>query len=133
MIVSIYAAALTLLFIFLTMRTIKIRMKYSTILGDGGHHELQRAIRAHANFVEYAPFSLLLILLLELQTANLYLLHGLGIALFLGRALHAYSLLKAESYENGNIVIGTIKFRQIAMFLSFWVMGIAALALLITA
>ncbi|MFZ4125776.1 MAG: MAPEG family protein [Rickettsiales bacterium] len=132
MIVSLYAALLALLFVFLAVRTIKARITHGTALGDGGHHALQRAIRAHAHFAEYVPFSLLLLLLLELQGASYYLLHGLGSALILGRLLHAYSLLKGESYENGQIVVSSMKFRQFGMFLSFGVIGISALALLFT-
>ncbi|MBN8543101.1 MAG: MAPEG family protein [Alphaproteobacteria bacterium] len=133
MIVSLYAAALALLFVFLAVRTILARVKHGTALGDGGHHELQRAIRAHAHFAEYVPFSLLLILMLELQGSNHYLLHGLGITLAIGRLLHAYSLLKCETYENGQIIVSSMKFRQLGMFLSFGVIGISAVALLVTA
>lgn len=35
----------------------------------GGDPDLQRAIRVHANFIEYPPFALLLLLLVEMTTA----------------------------------------------------------------
>jgi uncharacterized membrane protein YecN with MAPEG domain len=133
MIVSFYAALLALMFIFLSVKTIKQRIKAQRALGDGGHHDLHRHVRAHGNFAEYTPFVLVLMLILEMENASSYLLHGLGIAFVLGRVLHAYSLTTAETYEGDAIVQGTLKFRQIGMFMTFGVLGVSALALLLKA
>lgn len=88
-IVVLYAALLTLLYLILTFRIIFLRGKLRAPLGDAGDRALQRAIRAHANFAEYVPLALLLMLMAAGSGATSTLLHGLGGALLLGRLLHA--------------------------------------------
>ena len=51
-----------------------------------------RAIRAHANAVEYLPIALLLLLILELDQTRAWLLNLFGIVLIVGRILHAIGL-----------------------------------------
>ncbi|WP_404355653.1 MAPEG family protein [Methylotuvimicrobium sp. KM1] len=62
-------------------------------LGDGGEPELQAAIRAQGNATEYIPISLILLVLLELSGAHAALVHSGGIAVLVGRILHARGLL----------------------------------------
>lgn len=91
-ITPIYAAILAFVFIYLTLRTIKLRRQFKVAIGHGNQTALERAIRAHANFAEYTPFALLLLAMLE-NTARLDLLsHGLGLALTTGRIIHAYNI-----------------------------------------
>jgi len=85
----LYAALLTLLYLVLTFRTILLRGKMRVALGDGGSPALQRAIRAHANFAEYAPFAIVLLFLVEAAGAGIMMIHALGLALLVGRLLHA--------------------------------------------
>ena len=61
MIVSTFAAILAILYIQLSFRVIKLRRAKRISLGDGGDKSLQAAIRTHANFIEYVPFSLILL------------------------------------------------------------------------
>lgn len=61
-------------------------------MGDGGNEELQLAIRAHSNAVEYIPIALMLLLTLELNGAPKILIHILGVTLLVGRILHAMGL-----------------------------------------
>jgi uncharacterized protein len=53
-----------------------------------------RAVRAHANAAEYIPAALVGITLLALfdPATPIWLLHGAGISLTLGRILHAFGL-----------------------------------------
>lgn len=53
---------------------------------------LLRAARAHANFAEYVPFTLLLLFILESQTNIGMSIHVLGVALIVGRLVHAYGI-----------------------------------------
>ena len=76
-------------------------------LGDGGDPDLQRAIRVHANFIEYTPFALLLLLLVEMTTANALVVHAFGIALVVSRALHAQGLGATAGYSRGRY-LGTL-------------------------
>jgi hypothetical protein len=54
---------------------------------------LEGAIRAQGNATEYVPISLILLVLLELDGANLAFIHVGGIALIMGRLIHAKGLL----------------------------------------
>src|SRR4051812_29434920 len=95
----LYAALLALWFIVLSLRVMGLRRDTQVTLGDGGHTSMQRAIRGHANFVEYVPFALLLLLLLELSRFSLYLIHALGITLLIARLLHGYALSFTQHFR----------------------------------
>jgi len=58
-------------------------------LGSGGNEDLERAIRAQGNFAEYAPFGIILVACLELNGAPWWLVAIPGIALIIGRLIHA--------------------------------------------
>lgn len=118
----IYAALLALLFVFLSLRTIRLRRRHRVALGDGENPELRRAMRAHANFAEYVPFALLLVYFVERDGAHLALVHALGLALLAGRLLHAWGVSQPRE---------DFRFRVTGMVLSFGVLLTAALLLLL--
>jgi len=89
LITSIIASALTIIFIKLSFAVIGLRRKNKVGLGSGGHEDLERAIRAQGNFAEYVPFGMILLACLELNGAPWWLVAILGIALIIGRLLHA--------------------------------------------
>jgi len=89
---SIVAAVLTMVFIKLSFNVIRLRRKNKVSLGSGGHDDLERAVRAHGNFVEYVPFGIILIACLELNAAPWWLLAGGGITLIIGRLVHAIGM-----------------------------------------
>jgi uncharacterized membrane protein YecN with MAPEG domain len=91
-----YAAILALLFIALSVRTIKTRREHKVAIGDGGEKSILRASRVHANFSEYVPFTILLIAMLEMQTYSQWIIHSLCIALVTARAIHAYGVSQAN-------------------------------------
>lgn len=121
MITPIYLALLALLFIVLSFKTINVRKKLQIGVGSGDSPELLRAMRVHANFSEYVPISLLLILSVELLNGPSVLVHVLGIALLLGRLLHAYGVSKIK--EN-------LKFRVTGMLLTFATMLVSIITIL---
>ncbi len=86
---AIIASVLTILFIKLSFAVIGLRRKNRVGLGSGGHEDLERAIRAQGNFAEYVPFGILLIACLELNGAPWWLVALPGLALILGRLIHA--------------------------------------------
>ena len=96
MVTPLYAGLLVLLFIGLSLRVIRSRRGREISLGDGGNPAMLRVIRGHANFVEYVPLALLLMLILEISRFSIYVLHALGILLVVGRLLHGYALSFAE-------------------------------------
>jgi uncharacterized protein len=92
LVTGLYAALLGVLFVLLSLRTVRLRRKLRIGLGDAGHPAMLRAVRVHANFSEYVPLSLMLLCLAEVQAAPVWLLHTLGIALLLARLIHAYGV-----------------------------------------
>lgn len=85
-------AAAGLINVWLSMRCGSARGKADVMHGDGGNVALQRHMRAHANFVEYTPIALLLILVLDMNEQVGWLL-GLTAAVFLiGRVFHAIGM-----------------------------------------
>lgn len=92
----LYAGINALLLLWLSARVVMRRRTYGIALGDGGNLDAQRAIRAHGNFVEYAPMGLLLVVLSALAGAPAAAVHLLGLCLTLGRAIHAWHFVSAE-------------------------------------
>jgi uncharacterized membrane protein YecN with MAPEG domain len=88
-ITSIIAAVLTIIFIKLSFAVIGLRRKNKVGLGSGGHEDLERAIRAQGNFAEYVPIGVILIACLELNGALWWMVLLPGIALIIGRLIHA--------------------------------------------
>lgn len=93
MISALYAGILALLIVWLSFNVIKLRRANKVILGDGGVPQLQNAIRAQGNATEYIPITLILLILLELSGANAWFVHVGGIAIIIGRVIHAKGLL----------------------------------------
>ena len=89
---TLYAAPLALLFIAMTFNVVRLRYKYRVSLGTGGEPKLERAIRAHGNFAEYVPFTLLLIGLCAFLGTPTALIHLFGAGLLAARLSHAYCL-----------------------------------------
>lgn len=86
------AAVAALLNIWLAVRCGNARLKGKVVHGDGGDAALQRHMRAQANYVEYTPFALLLILLLDLTEQDGWLLGLTALAYFVARISHALGM-----------------------------------------
>jgi len=101
----ITAGVLGLMLLFLSVYVIAGRVKLKIDLGDGGSAEMQRRIRVHANFVEYVPMALILIMLVEYgKVGPSGLPAALAVALVVGRALHAYGLAGSSGASVGRFV-----------------------------
>jgi uncharacterized protein len=120
-IIPVYAALLAVLFVYLSIRVINIRRDVRVGIGSSGNASLARAMRVQANFAEYVPIALLLLMMLELKSLMPLMLHGLGAALLTGRAVHAYGV--SQEPEN-------LRFRITGMMLTFAVILLAAVLLL---
>jgi uncharacterized membrane protein YecN with MAPEG domain len=88
-----FAACCALMQCLLTVLVIRRRLKAGVYFLDGGDAPLLRRIRAHGNFAETAPMALLLMALLEFSGLGRVWLIVFGVALLLGRVIHATSLL----------------------------------------
>ena len=93
-ITPLYAGLLGLLLIILAYNVSRYRVGQKIDFGDGGHPGLQRAIRAHANLTENAPLALILLIAVEAQGYSAAVIHTLGVALVLGRVMHAIGLAR---------------------------------------
>jgi uncharacterized membrane protein YecN with MAPEG domain len=91
-ILPLYAAILGLLFFYLSVRTIRLRRKLKIGIGANDNQEMLRGMRVHSNFAEYAPFTLFLIYLVEIQGGASLFVHALGLCLLIGRTIHAYGV-----------------------------------------
>ena len=88
-----YAIILASLYLFISVYVIRLRYKHKSPVGCTESKTLEFAMRGHANFAEYVPFSLILISLCIHEGAETWLAHLLLLCLTLGRFLHAYCFL----------------------------------------
>lgn len=103
-ITALYAGLAGLLLLMLAANVVRLRRARRIGIGDGGDPQLTRAIRAHANAIENVPVVLLLMALAEAGGQPGWLLHGLGLALVLGRVLHAWGLTGSAGLSLGRFV-----------------------------
>ena len=87
------AGLLGLLAAILTMNIARLRGKKRINLGDGGDPEMQAAVRAHANLIEFAPLCLLLIYFAS-DFYGFRTVAALSVVLLLARVLHAGGMLR---------------------------------------
>ncbi|MCC6471289.1 MAG: MAPEG family protein [Alphaproteobacteria bacterium] len=106
----LYAGLATLLLLVLSIHVIRLRWRYLVGLGDGGQPVLARAIRVHANFVEYTPIGLILLFLIERAGYASWVLHALGAALVVGRLAHAWGLARDDGPSIGRALGFTLTF-----------------------
>ena len=71
---------------------IRVRVRQKVYAGDKGDPVMANAMRLHANFAEYVPLALILLLLAEMQGAPALALHALGAVLVLARIMHALGM-----------------------------------------
>ena len=103
-ITALYAGLLALLYLLLAFRVVAVRRSAAIGLGDGGNALLFTRIRIHGNAAEYIPLALLLMLLLEINGTSTGWLHGLGVALLIGRVAHVQGLSQSEGASAGRLV-----------------------------
>ena len=103
----ITAGLLGLLLILLSGYVIAGRVKFKIPLGDGDHPEMVQRIRAHANFIEYVPLALILLMLVEYaRIGPRWMTLAMGGALVVGRLLHAQGLI-ASAGVSASRFLGT--------------------------
>ena len=105
----IYAVLLTLLYFVLAARVIMERRGNRFAYGNNDSKRIEAKIRAHANWAEYVPIALLLMLMAELQGIPAVWLHITGLILTVGRFAHGFGM----SYRPKDF-----RFRQYGMLLT---------------
>ena len=120
------AAACVLLNNWLGMRIAAFRKEFRVSVGDGGHEPLLRRMRAQANFIEHAPFVLIIMGGLELSGANRIALGVIAVIFIVARVLHGLGMdgaerqrLRAYGMISSSLVTLTLMVWAIACALQF--------------
>jgi uncharacterized membrane protein YecN with MAPEG domain len=126
MVATLAAAGLCgFMFFWLSLRVVAVRRTSRISLGDGGDAELLARIRAHANFAEYVPFLLVLVLAIELSlkaTPVTLLVPALAIPVV--RLFHALGMSRPA--PNVSRIIGTAGTWLLLAGLSGWALVLAS-------
>ncbi len=86
------AGAAAIVNFWLAVRIATLRVKGKVLIGDGGNPLILARMRAHSNFIEYTPFVLILIALIELAKGSPTWLLAAGIIYIIGRICHPFGL-----------------------------------------
>jgi uncharacterized membrane protein YecN with MAPEG domain len=90
-----YAAINALIMLILGVLVTRARVVTQTDIGDGGKPAMAGPLRAHGNNSEWTPMALLLIWVLCPLGGSIWLIHGVGIPLTLGRIAHGIGLTQS--------------------------------------
>lgn len=120
-----FAAASALLSLWLAYRIVRIRIAGKVMVGDGANPLLLARMRAQANFVEYTPFVLILVALIELAGGPATWLRGVALVYIVARVFHAFGMDKAEM-PNPLRAIGALTTWAILLGLSVWAIWVAS-------
>jgi uncharacterized protein len=93
---ALYAGLHGLLLIALMASVSLGRHRTKAAIGDAGDEDLRRRIRAHGNFIEYVPLTLLVLALSQHLGMGSLFVHLLGLTLLVSRILHAYGISQVK-------------------------------------
>lgn len=97
------AAAAALFNIWLAWRVGRVRTAQKILHGDGGCAPLIRRMRAQANFVEYTPFVLILVGLIEMAMGSSTWLWLIALLYMGARIAHAFGM-DSNSLHKGRMI-----------------------------
>ncbi len=117
------AAACGVLNIWLAVRLVRGRVRGKVLVGDGGDPALLSGMRAHANFIEYAPIVLILMGLIELARGPLVALWVIGALFVLARIAHPLGMTR--SAPNLLRAGGALVTWMVTLGLAGWALAIA--------
>lgn len=118
---ALWAGLNLLLLLVLSTLVVRQRRRHRVIIGDDGVPELVRAQRAFGNATEYIPAGIAALAVIALAGAPAWVVHAVGLVLFLGRVIHAIGLSLSAGASIG---------RTVGMLLT-WVAWLAAAIILI--
>jgi uncharacterized membrane protein YecN with MAPEG domain len=110
MITGIYAGFCGVLLVLLYLRISQRRMAAKIGLGTGGDADLELRVRAHGNFIESVPMTLVLLFLFEHSGAEAIYVHAAGVLLLASRIAHAQGRSRTAGRSTGRFygAIGTL-------------------------
>ncbi|NWO07848.1 MAG: MAPEG family protein [Alteromonadaceae bacterium] len=121
-ITAVFAAVTGLLLLVLSAHVVKYRLKYRQGLGVNNDPDFEASVRAHANLIEHAPLGLLMLGLAEINGVPATLIYWSGMALVVGRILHAWGMINGRG--------GPHKARMIGILLTWLSILVVAILLL---
>lgn len=120
-----YTGLLGLLLIALSVNVVLARRRYRVRLGVGTEEGMQQAVRVHANFTEYVPLAVVLLVLCEmLADLPTVAVHAAGIVLVTSRVMHAWGLARSPGTTFGRFY-GTAGTWLVIIGLSLWLIWAA--------
>lgn len=119
----VIAAACAVINIWLAVRLVRGRVRGKVMVGDGGDPAMLSGMRAHANFIEYAPIVLILMALIEFARGPLVALWVLGILFVLARLAHPLGMTRAT--PNPLRAGGALVTWVVTLILAGWAIAIA--------
>lgn len=119
----LYIGLTGLLFVILSVRVSLARRRLKVGFGTGGHVEMERVIRAQANFAEYAALFLLALAGLAFAREPAWVIHVLGILFLIGRIVFAWAIAQEGP-------VGYMPGRALGMTLTWGPLLVAAIWLI---
>jgi uncharacterized membrane protein YecN with MAPEG domain len=113
-----FAGAAALINLWLAFRVVAIRRSGKVLHGDGNNPLLLCRMRAQANFVEYAPFVLILMGLIELAGGSKSWLWGIGAVFTVARLIH---MMGMDAQKQGPLrAVGALFTWTVLLVLAVW-------------
>ncbi|MEQ8349036.1 MAG: MAPEG family protein [Sneathiellaceae bacterium] len=119
---AVYAGLLGLLYLVLSLRQIRARVRHRAARNATTQAALERAEAAAADFAGSVPLALLLLILCDLMAVSPYVVHVLGLLLLAARVIHAVDVGRRGAASTGGFAGITLTWLTI--------LGAAALLLL---
>lgn len=124
-ITAIYTSLIAILTLVLAYRVTVFRRRLNAGFGDKGDRAFSVAIRAHANMIEYAPISLLLLFAENLIQSSL-VIHVFGGLLVLSRGAHAFGYTRAlggySPFRMYGIILNWLVILIVSLCNLYWVL-----------
>ncbi len=92
-ITSLVVGIFALLIVPLSVQVSLLRAKANTVFGDAGDETLRKRIRAHGNFIEYAPLAAMALGVTEYRGGPTWLVWVLAFGFVFARVVHAIGML----------------------------------------
>ena len=119
-----YVALNALIMLVLGILVVRARVVTKTDIGDGGKPEMAGPLRAHGNNSEWTPMALLMIWALCPLGGSIWLIHGVGVPLTLGRIVHGIGL-------SGSTGPGPLRFIGMILTWIAYIVGIVGILWLV--
>ncbi|RED17438.1 MAPEG family protein [Parasphingopyxis lamellibrachiae] len=115
----VVAAAAVLLNLWLSIRVGRVRLAEKVFVGDGGNEAVIRRMRAHANFIENAPFFLVLLAVIELASGSSIWLWGVSLLFVIARIAHAFGMDRDSKLRPFGVMMTMLILLGLALYALF--------------